>query len=89
MKELEAPDPFRMRYQALIKEIVPSIVRGGLNKTQAIATILQYAEKHVSADDKLLFIEAVEKDIMALHEGNIARHRLSLSEYEKWVKGWQ
>ena len=89
MRELEAPDPFRMRYRALIMEIVPKIVRGCMDKTKAIATIRQYAENFVPSEDKVRFIEAVERDIMGLHEGNIARHRLRPSEYEKWLEVWR
>lgn len=88
-KELGDPDPFRLRYRSLITEIVAKIVREHMDKTAAIATIRIYAQRDVSSEDQAHFIEAVEKDLMSLHEGNIARHRLQLSEYIAWQKMWQ
>jgi len=88
-KELGQPDPFRLRYRALITEIVAGIVRGCMNKTAAIATIRQYAQNSVPTEEQPRFIEEVERDVMSLHEGNIARHRLLPSDYERWRKVWE
>ena len=35
------------------------------------------------------FIELVETDLMNLHEGNLARARLSPAEYSAWKAGWR
>lgn len=88
-KELGEPDPFRIRYKVLITEIVARVVRGCLNKKNAIAMIKEFSQSTIPSDDQLRFIEAVEKDLMGLHEGNTARHRLRLSEFNAWQKVWQ
>ena len=88
-KELGDPDPFRMRYKSLITEVVVKVVRLCMNKTMAIATIRDYAMSSVISEDRIRFIEAVEKELMSLHEGNIARHHLHLSEYNAWQIEWK
>ncbi|MCX6991046.1 MAG: Fic family protein [Chlamydiae bacterium] len=87
-REIGDPDPFRIRYRKLITEIVARIVRSCLDKTAAIAAIREYAKFSISPEDQAHFIETVERDVMSLHEGNIARHRLRSAEYEAWHKTW-
>jgi hypothetical protein len=33
--------------------------------------------------------EIVERELLSLHEGNIARYQLRPMEYENWKKSWQ
>lgn len=88
-KELGNPDPFRMRYRKAITEIVARIVRDCMDKTVAIATIREYARLFIPSENQAQFVEAVERDLMSLHEGNIARHRIRPAEYETWRKTWK
>jgi len=88
-KELGEPDPFRMRYRNAITENVSHIVRGCMDKAAAIAFIREYARLSISLEDQAHFVESVERDIMSLHEGNIARHRIRDFEYETWKKTWK
>ena len=39
--------------------------------------------------DQSRLIEIVETELMSLHEGNIARYRLRLGEYQTWRQGWR
>lgn len=87
-KELGEPDPFRMRYRNAITENVVRIVRSCMNKAAAIASIREYAQLSITPEDQAHFVESVERDIMSLHEGNIARHRIRDIEYEAWKKNW-
>ena len=87
-RELGDPDPFRIRYRPVISELVVHIVRNRMNKTNAIAHIRNYAKISVPVEEQIHFIEEVEKDLMSLHEGNIARHRLLPSEYQLWQEIW-
>ena len=60
-----------------------------VSKKQAISSIRRFAEQHiVEKADRSRFIEMVETELMSLHEGNIARYRLKLSEFEKWESQW-
>lgn len=76
------PDPIRFRYRNEIAAIVSEIVRSGIvprmDSVTAIAT-----EIIPEAD-----LEAVSRnawqDLLDLHEGNVARYRLRLSEFRNW-----
>ena len=88
-QSLGDPDPFRMRYRALLSEIVGEIVRDSMNKKVAAAFIKQRAYDKISPEDQARFIELVETEIMNLHEGNIARYRLRPSEFQTWQNMWR
>jgi hypothetical protein len=85
---LGAPDPFRLRYRNLIFETIANIVKGQMNKKDAIKSIKMIAISSLSPEDQSRFIETVEIELRSLHEGNIARYRLRLSDYEFWQKVW-
>ena len=85
---LGEPDPFRMRYRDLMYEAVRQIVMEQMNKKMAIEAIKQKASQIQSPDEKERFIQSVEAELRGLHEGNIARYRLRLPEYELWIKNW-
>lgn len=87
-REFGDPDPFRMRYRNAITENVSHVVREGMDKTAAIAYIKEYARISIPPEDQSKFVESVERDIMSLHEGNIARHRIRDVEYASWQKTW-
>lgn len=88
-QSLGEPDPFRLRYRALAAELIAVVVRGGKDKTAAIALIRQTAEQSVPALDRARILEVVETELMGLHEGNIARYRLRPLEYQQWKEGWR
>jgi hypothetical protein len=85
---LGEPDPFRLRYRNLIFETIANIVKGQMNKKDAIKSIKMIAISSVSPEDQSRFIETVVIELRSLHEGNIARYRLRPSEYEFWQKVW-
>jgi hypothetical protein len=86
-RTLGEPDPFRLQYRHEIKEAVGEVVRQKMGKGEAIASIRKLAEA-ISASDRPRFIEIAEIELQSLHEGNIARYRLTPSEYEDWKKLW-
>ncbi|TXH71523.1 MAG: Fic family protein [Thiothrix sp.] len=83
-QSLGEPDPFKVKYRDLIKEVVRSVVVDGLNKEQATKIIQQVAQKSLPANERTRFIEVAELELLSLHEGNIARYRLRPSEYKSW-----
>lgn len=88
-QSLGDPDPFRIQYRQLIMETVASVVRSRLNKNQAVAFVRQRAADVLIGRERLRFVEVVETQLMALHEGSIARYRLRPSEYQAWVNSWR
>ena len=87
-KAIGEPDPFRMQYRNAIKQSVREIVCGGMDKTQAISAIRKQASDAIPVADQSRFIETVERELLSLHEGNIARYQLRSTEYENWKKSW-
>ena len=88
-QSLGQPDPFRLRYRALVAELVAAVVRTGMGKQAATALARQRAAEQVSPADQARFVEVMETEIMSLHEGNIARYRLRPAEYQAWRQGWR
>lgn len=78
-----APDAFRMRHFSELREAVTEVVLGGLHGSHASAAIAGRA-KSLPVEDQERFRNLVETEVMALHEGNIARFRLALDQFTKW-----
>jgi len=87
-QSLGEPDPFRIRYRLQISEAVADVVRGKMNKPQAVAFVRSRADERIPAPDREHFIEVVETQLISLHEGSIARYRLRPSEFQTWRGGW-
>lgn len=88
-QSLGEPDPFRLRYRESIARLVTDVVKGVQNKQAAVSLIRNFAEAQIIQGDRNRFIEMVETELMSLHEGNIARYRLKLSEFERWKMQWK
>ncbi|OIO08805.1 MAG: cell filamentation protein Fic [Elusimicrobia bacterium CG1_02_63_36] len=88
-QSLGEPDPFLLRYRALVIDAVSKIVGSGMDKKVAAAFIKRRASEDVPQEDQARFIEVVETAVMNLHEGNIARYRLRPSQYQKWKETWR
>ena len=88
-QSLGEPDPFRLRYRALVAEVVAAVVRTEMGKKAATALARRRAAEQVSPADQTRFVEVVETELMSLHEGNIARYRLRPAEFQTWRQGWR
>ena len=88
-QSLGEPDPFRLRYRALIFDTVAEVVRAAMNKQRAIAFVARQARQYLLPADQHRFVEVTETELMSLHEGNMARYRLRPSEFEAWRQGWR
>ena len=88
-QSLGEPDPFRVRYRALIADAVGHVVRARLDKARAITYVRGLAESQVPLKDQPIFIEVTETQLMNLHEGNIARYQLRPGEFQFWRVGWK
>jgi fido (protein-threonine AMPylation protein) len=85
---LGEPDGFRMQYRSNIVRVVSSVVQQKMNKQQAVVFVQQHAVENIKPEDQNRFIEAVDNQLLSLHEGSISRYRLRLSEYQSWQKAW-
>lgn len=87
-QSLGEPDAFRSRHRGAIIDTIAEIVRGRLDKQHAHAHVVNRSTALPPAD-AARFIEIVEADLSNLHEGNIARIRLTPSEFEFWQANWR
>lgn len=88
-QSLGEPDPFVLRYRALVTDAVSEIVGSGMDKKLATAFIRRRASENLPQEDQTRFIEVVETAVMNLHEGNIARYRLRPPQYQRWKETWR
>ena len=88
-QSLGEPDPFRLRYRALVTEMVSEVVNRNMDKKTAAAFVKHRANEDIPQEDRMRFIEVIETSLMSLHEGNIARYRLRPYQYQKWKKNWR
>lgn len=86
-QSLGEPDPFRMRYRDAMRDIVADVVTAGMNQKQAANAIAASALQLPEAD-QAHFIEMVETELLALHEGNFARYRVRPSAFKAWQEIW-
>ena len=87
-KSLGEPDAFRLRHREIIARTVAEVVHHKMDKTTANTFIEQQATTELPAADQARFKEIAATELMALHEGNIARYLLRPSEYREWRKSW-
>lgn len=87
-QSLGEPDAFRLQYRDKMRNIILNIVLQKYNKDQVVDFVKSEA-KNLPIDDRKKFVEAVETELLGMHEGNYARYRVSLNEFKEWQKIWQ
>lgn len=76
------PDPLRLRYREVLIAMVGDIVRG--LKSPSAALVRAEVAPLVPGEDLEQVTELALADLRQLHEGNVSRYRLRLSEYRAW-----
>jgi hypothetical protein len=84
-ESLPEPDPLRLRNREALIDVASEIVRGG--KPIEAPLIRELAAPLVPPADLDQFVAMAFNDLHHLHEGNIARYRLRLSEFRSWKQG--
>lgn len=86
-QSLGEPDPFRLKYRDNIRSLISEIVSNALPYKEAVDLIERKAAEIPEADQSK-FKEAVETELISLHEGNIARYWVRPSEFLQWRNIW-
>ena len=76
------PNPVRLRHREALITIVGEIVRG--QQPPSAAMVREVARSLVPGKDLDRVVELANEDLRHLHEGNVSRYRLRLSEYRAW-----
>lgn len=79
---LPEPDPLRLRNRNQLTEVVNAIVRDDMHIDEA--RIREIAAPIVATSDLDQFVAMAISELHGLHEGNLARYRLRLSEFRRW-----
>lgn len=87
-QSLGEPDLFRLTYREQIRTLITFIITNTLSSKQAAAKIKLEA-RQLSKAEQPRFIEIVETELLALHEGNFARYWIRPSEFRQWKKVWE
>lgn len=83
IKETAAePDPARLRYREALITVIGEVVRG--QQHPSVAAVREVAKSLVPDKDLDRVVEMAVGDLAYLHEGNVSRYRLRLSEYRTW-----
>ena len=88
-QSLGEPDPFRLRYRDLVADCVRDIVTGLMDKKATTSHLRRRASEALPPAEGTRLVDVVETEVMSLHEGNVARFRLSPPEFEAWQKVWR
>ena len=83
-KTMAEPDPLRIQYREQLTGGVQAIVRG--RKTVSTDTVKQLTDDLVPEKDREAFTKMLMDTLNHLHEGNVARYRLKLSEFQEWIQ---
>lgn len=86
-QSLGEPDPFRLKYRDAIRQLVTEVIRNAMPKSFTIGLIKVRALK-LPGKDQNKFVEAVETELMNLHEGNFARYMIRPQEFKAWQLVW-
>ena len=86
-QSLGEPDPFRLRHREQLRDVVAGIIRAGVGRESAKAWVTNWSREKVE-DDRELFIEVAEAELLSLHEGNFARYQIKPSEFAAWQLVW-
>ncbi len=87
-QSLGEPDPFRLKYREPIRALMAELVSAATPRKEAAIKIKE-AAKQVPKNDQHKFIEAVETELMNLHDGNFARYWISPAQFKKWKEDWR
>ncbi len=84
---LPDPDPIRLRFRPQVAEGLGDIIRRGLPPGEDSAR--QVLGSDVPVADFERVVELVYRELLNLHEGNIARYRIRPTEFRAWQDKWK
>ena len=87
-QSLGEPDPFRMRHRTTLGKVVSTVVRERMDKKRAVGFVGAWTREHMNREERVRFRDIAEEELLSLHEGSIARYRISPSEFAAWQAVW-
>ena len=87
-ESLGSPDPMYLKHRVLIKQCVRDMVEKRARKSEVTETLEQSLDRKIKSEDKSEVINLIEKELTSLHEGNFARFKVTLRDFEEWSRAW-
>lgn len=87
-QSLGEPDPIRLKYREQMRTLITAIVSQPLPRKEASALIEAHGIQ-IPEPERTKFIEAVETELLSLHEGNFARYWITPKEFRRWKDMWE
>lgn len=87
-QSLGEPDPFRLKYRVQMRSLIFEIVSTALPYRETI-NLIESKAGQIPEIEQNRFKEAIETELMSLHEGNIARYGIRPSQFNTWLKIWR
>jgi Fic family protein len=81
-QDLTEPDPLRLRYREIIKQIIHRVVMQP--DSDALTIIQEEINKNIGIADQSNVRALIVDELRRLHEGALSRYNLRLSEYHRW-----
>ncbi len=82
------PNIFLERYDTELRTLINDIISNQHTKKRATTYIDAWAKQHIKQEDQARFIEAVETQLLVVHEGNIATYNITPQVFFSWKKIW-
>ena len=67
--------------------MIAKVVVENLGRKDAV-DLIEKRSKKLTLEDQHRFVEAVETELLNLHEGNYARYWIKPSEFKIWKENW-
>jgi len=87
-ESLGSPDPLYLKHRDLIKQCVKKIVEKQTKKSDVAEVLQQSLDGKVGSEETSEVVNLIEKELMSLHEGNFARFKITLKDFEEWSQAW-
>lgn len=88
-RSMGEPNPLQIKYRDAIKSVVQTVILEKTIPSEVVQKIRHLVSDEIPFNDRNEVFKLIEFDIANLHDGNIARFKITPSEYLAWknVKG--
>jgi len=86
-QSLGEPDPFMLTHRNHIRSLITKIISENITLAQASAHIATEAGK-LPKTERAKLTEAIETELMSLHEGNFTLYMVRPSVFNAWKEKW-
>ncbi len=87
-QSLGEPDPLKLKYREVVQDAVRRVVVASLPKQAAVKAIKDALPSDLDQSTSARLLELIEVELSGLRESNMARYRLTPSQFDAWRRIW-